>query len=89
MKLREDYAVRQVAGQEFMVVQGTSFTDMTKVVSLNESGKLLWERLQGRVFQLDDAVAILMQEYDVDEATARHDVQSWIDQLSKSKLIIQ
>ena len=60
MKIKENYKVREIAGENLIVEQGKSQSDMTKVISLNNTALLLWKELQGREFSLEDAAEILM-----------------------------
>ena len=46
MKIKENYKVREIAGENLIVEQGKSQSDMTKVISLNNTALLLWKMLQ-------------------------------------------
>ena len=81
MRLNPGIKVRKVAGENIVMRVGADGSDMTTVIAFNESSLLLVERLQGRTFSIDDAVAILLEEYDVDEATARADVEKWVEEM--------
>ena len=37
MKIREEYKVREMAGEHVVIMQGRLGVDMTKIISLNES----------------------------------------------------
>ena len=87
MKLNPKMNIREVAGEHIVMHIGTDGTDMTTVIGLNESSVLLCERLRGREFGVDDAVGILLEEYDVDEATARHDVENWVHEMRHNGLL--
>ena len=52
MRIKENYRVREIAGENLIVEQGKSQADMTKVISLNSTALLLWKELQGRDFSL-------------------------------------
>lgn len=87
VKINQEYKVREILGENVVVVQGRYGVDMTKVISLNESSLLLWNALYEREFEVKDIVALLMEHYDVDESQASVDAQKWIDSLVKCKLI--
>ena len=42
MKIREEYKVREMAGEHVVIMQGRQGVDMTKIISLNESALYLW-----------------------------------------------
>ena len=70
MRIKEEYKVREMAGEHIVVMQGRYGVDMTKVIALNETSLWLWNRLQGREFGTDDVRDLLLGEYDVDAETA-------------------
>jgi hypothetical protein len=53
------------------------------MISLNSTAAYLWRSVEGREFSADDLTALLLEEYDVDEATASKDalaiVNKWIE----------
>ena len=63
MKIREEFKVREMAGEHVIVLPGRGgAADMTRIVSLNPSSMYLWEKLRGREFTAADA-ALLLTEY--------------------------
>lgn len=87
MKISENVKVRQVAGENVVIMPGEKGTDMTNVVALNESAMFLYEALKGSVFEINDVVRMLMDEYDVDFAMAQDDAREWIAQMQKNCLL--
>lgn len=82
MKLNKDLVLREVGG-EYMIVNPFSDTvDMTQVYSLNETAAWLWQQMEGKEFSVSDLVAVLREEYEVDEETATVDLtelcQQWL-----------
>ena len=89
MKLNPNMKVRDVAGEHIVMRVGVDGTDMTTVIALNESSLLLYERLRGREFEMEDAVSVLTGEYEVDEATARKDAEDWIADMANNGMMEQ
>lgn len=87
MKIKGTYKVREIAGENLIVEQGKSQADMTKVISLNNSALLLWNKLQGSDFTLEEAAHILMDHYGIPKEKALIDVQKWVDSLSGCGII--
>ena len=75
MKLKEGFLLRQVAGQTVVLL------DLNMMITLNETGAFLWERLQDETTE-DALVEALLGEYDVDEATARKSVAAFAQKLN-------
>ena len=86
MKINDNLKVRTVAGENIVMMQGVDGTDMTRVVALNESALLLFNRLSGREFEVDDVVRVLTDEYEVNEADARKDAEAWVAEMKKNAL---
>ncbi len=88
MKINPIYKVRKVAGENIILLQGKTNGDMTRVVAFNESALLMWDSLQGKDFAIDDAVAVLLDNYNVDETTARTDAEKWAQTLRENGLLL-
>ena len=87
MKIRQGYKVREIAGENVVIMQGKAGADMTRIITFNDSALLLWNELQGRDFGLRDAVRVLTDNYEVDAAVAERDARAWIDRLTECKLV--
>ena len=79
MKLKDGFVLRQVAGQT-VVLPGGDDLDLNMMITLNETGAFLWERLQSQTDE-DELVAALLSEYEVDEATAHRSVLAFVEKL--------
>lgn len=88
MKINPIYKVRKIAGENIILLQGKTGGDMTRVVAFNESALLMWDSLQGKDFTVDDAVAVLLDNYDVEEATARADAGKWVETIRENGLLL-
>ena len=88
MKINPIYKVRKIAGENIILLQGKTGGDMTRVVAFNESALLTWDSLQGKDFTVDDAVAVLLDNYDVEEATARADAGKWVETIRENGLLL-
>lgn len=87
MLLKEGLKYNEVCGQSFIVPMGEDNIDFSKIIALNESSKLLWKRMEQGEFSVDDLVKVLLDEYEVDEATARNDVETIIKQFEKEGIL--
>lgn len=87
MRIKEGYKVRELAGENVVIMQGRSGADMTRVISLNNSSLLLWNNLLDVDFSADDVKRILLENYDVDEAVAAADAQAWVEKMQQSGLV--
>ena len=87
MKINSHYKLREVAGETIVVNQGTTGMDMTRIISLNASAKLLYVSLAEKEFTTEDAAHILTATYGIGYEQAMKDAQVWVDALMKCKVI--
>ena len=88
MKFDDRKKVRNVAGENIVIMQSDNTVDMTKVVALNESAMVVYERLAGKEITVADVAQVLTDEYEVDEATARRDAEALVASMRNEGLII-
>ena len=86
MKIKEGFLLRQVAGQTVVLPTGGDL-DLNMMITLNDTGAFLWEKLQS---ECDESmlVSALLSEYDVDEATARSCVESFVKKLNDNEFLV-
>lgn len=87
MKINTNFKLRNIAGETIIVNQGTPDADLTRIISLNASARLLWERLSGKEFPLDEAISILVETYRIPRAQAERDAITWADALKKCRVL--
>lgn len=86
MKIKEGFLLRNVADSFVIVPTGGNIVDFSAMITINETGAFLWEKLKNDVTE-DELVAALTSEYDVDEETAREDVVGFVSVLKEKKVI--
>lgn len=87
MKIKDGFMLREIAGSWIVVPIGQRVVEFNGLISLNESGAMLWRAMeQGQ--ELDGLVASIRSEYEVDEATAKADVQEFISKMNEKGLLI-
>lgn len=80
MRLKEGFMLRQVAGSWVVVAVGLACVDFDGMLTLNDSGALLWRVLEdggGR----EELISALTDAYDVDSAQAGRDTDEFLDTL--------
>lgn len=82
MQLKDGFILRTVAGQHVVVPSGEDL-DLNMMITLNETGKLLWGNLAKGAEQ-EELVAALLQEYNVEEQTAEAHVVRFVEKLRKN-----
>jgi len=88
MQIKKGIVLNEVCGEHFLVPMGEENIDFSKLIALNESSLLLWKRMEEGAFETDDLVKVLLDEYDVDDTTARHDVEEFLNQFRAENLLV-
>ena len=81
MKLREGFILRTVAG-ETVVLPAGGVTNFDMMITLNDTGKFLWEQLQSETEEAA-LVQALLAEYDVTEEVAVRSVAAFVARLKE------
>ena len=87
MKINSNYKLREIAGETIVVNQGVAGTDMTRIISLNASARLLYEQLSGKEFTLEDAAKVLEDTYGIGHEQALADAGKWVESLRNCNVI--
>jgi hypothetical protein len=87
MKIKSDYRLREIAGETIIVNQGTASINMTKIISLNATARMLYETLTAKEFSLEDAAQVLVSTYGISNEQALKDADTWINDLKNCGVI--
>ena len=82
MKIKEGFLLRQVAGETVVIPTGETM-DLNMMITLNETGTVLWEKMQEETTE-EALTAALLAEYDVDEKTAAEAVSGFVAKLNEN-----
>ena len=85
MRIKEGFVLRQVA-DSYVVMNLGSEISFNGMLTLNESGALLWNTiLEGA--DADGLVKALLNEYDVSEEIAKKDVAAFIEKIEGAGIL--
>lgn len=85
MKIKDGFFLRNIAGQT-VVIPVDGDLDMNMMITLNDTGKFLWENLQSDTTEAD-LVKALLTEYDVSETIAAASVSAFVKKLEANGLL--
>lgn len=86
MKIKEGFILRTVAG-ETVVLPADGVTNFDMMITLNDTGRFLWERLsQGA--ETAELVDALLAEYDVDHATAEKSAEAFVARMKELDFLV-
>ena len=84
MKTKKGFVLRNVCGENIIVAEGKENIDFTKIISMNETAAYLWKNVEGKEFDSDTLMSLLINEYEVDDATANKDAKNIAKQWIKA-----
>ena len=86
MKIKNGFVLRKIADTYIVVAIGEEAKKANVMVTLNETGGFLWEKLSEGATE-EQLVDALLENYDVDKALASTDVKAFIAKLSDNNLL--
>lgn len=86
MKLKDGIIISEVRGEKVLVDAGVSGEVFRGIIKLNETGGVIAEKLLSGASE-DELVEHLTKEYDVDDVTARNDIESFVKSLGKAGIM--
>ncbi len=86
MRIKEGYMLREAAGETVVVPFGEEALNFQGIISLNETGALLWRQLE-QGCEVDTLVKALLNEYEIDADTANDDVKDFVEKVKKAGVL--
>jgi hypothetical protein len=86
VKIKDGFMLREIAGSWVVIPLGQRVVEFNGMISLNESSVLLWNKLE-KGATIDELVQAILSEYDIDEETARADVEEFVKLIKENYLL--
>lgn len=86
MKIREGFLLHEIAGNYVVIAVLQDVVNMNGLTTVNEVGALLWKKLETGATE-EELVAAVLAEYEIDEATAKNDIQDFLKELEKHNIL--
>ena len=87
MKRNPEFLLKEVAGKQVLVPVGRAAAAFPGMITVNGSGKFIWELLSEE-HSFDQVVEAITASYSVDAETAKKDANVFIERLRTVKAII-
>lgn len=88
MKLVSGFCVRKVLDETIAIPTQEAAHCLSGLASMNETGEFLFELLQTEQ-TFDTLVNALVETYEVDEATAKRDVEIFVQILRENRMLVE
>ena len=86
MKIKNGFVAKEIAGQYVVVALGQASKIFNGIIKLNETGKIIWEKISEGVSK-EATVDAILAEYDTDRATVESDYDNFVGTLIKAGII--
>lgn len=86
MKIRDGFVLRQVADATIVVPAGNAAIDFNGMITLNETAAFLWRLLEEETDE-EAMVKAMLEEYEVEEETARAGIERFVEKLRTEGLL--
>ena len=80
MKIVKEFILREIAGECVLVPTGATTQEFNGLITLSDTARFIWEHIE-QADSLEDMVQKILEEYEIDEETARKDAIAFIGQL--------
>ena len=81
MKIRQGFILRDVGGKTFVVATGELSKEFSGLITLNETGKFIWQCLEKGMSSEEIVSSILTSYEDADKAVVEADVDRFMKKL--------
>jgi len=88
MKIKENYMLRKVADTYVVVPIGAAVAEFNGMINLNSAGAFLWRQMEIET-TFENVLSAMLEEFEVDEETAKNDLLKFIDELKQANLLIE
>lgn len=86
MKINENYIMKNIAGEVVIVPTGKAAQYFNGLISTNEVAAFIWKNMES-VDTPEEMVKKVLDEFEVDEETARTDVLGFLNDLKTVGMI--
>lgn len=86
MKIVKEFILRNIAGECVLVPTGATTQEFNGLITMSDTAKFIWENIE-KADSFDELVKMMLNEYEIDEETAKADAHGFINQLLKSGFV--
>ena len=88
MKIKGEYAVREIAGETVVVPVGETVLKSNILAVLNETGKFFWNLLEKGGTE-EEIVNSVCDEYEIDAQTVKSDLRDFTEYLKNHSVEVE
>lgn len=86
MKIVKEFILRNIAGECVLVPTGSTTQEFNGLITMSDTAKFIWENIE-KAESFEELVKMMLEEYEIDEETAKRDAYRFIDQLLQNGFV--
>ena len=87
MKTKKGFTLRSLGNEYILIAEGVETVNFNQMISLNESAAMLWKNVDGKDFDTDTLINLLVENYNISHEQAAKDIQPLIQSWKKAGII--
>lgn len=88
MKRNTNFILREIAGENILVATGEAVQIFNGMITLNDVASFIWSNID-ECKTVDKLIASILDEFDIDDETAKRDVENFTTQLIRMGMVIE
>lgn len=86
MKIVKEFILREIAGECVLVPTGATTQEFNGLITMSDTARFIWENME-KADSLEEMIQMILEEYEIDEETARQDAINFIVQLLQNGFV--
>ena len=86
MRIAKEFILRDIAGECVLVPTGATTQEFNGLITLSDTARFIWENLE-KTDSMEQMVQMILDEYEIDEETAKTDVIGFVGQLLQAGFV--
>lgn len=87
MKTKKGFILRSLGREFILVAEGLAAIEANQLISMNESAAFLWKSVEGKEFDADTLINLLMEEYGITREVAEKDATALLKTWEQAGII--
>ena len=88
MRRNTNSILREIAGENILVATGKAAEVFNGMITLNEVESFIWNNID-ECNTVDKLISSILDEFEIDEETARKDVESFTNELIEMGIVVE
>ena len=86
MRIAKEFILREIAGECVLVPTGATTQEFNGLITMSDTDRFIWENME-KAESLKEMIQMILDEYEIDEETAKKDAIGFISQLLQAGFV--